>query len=140
MPRYDIAVIGTGPGGVSAAITAKIRNKSVLLIGTGMSSKMVKTHAIFNYPGFPGISGQDLPNALKAHLDSMEIPITEDRVASIYAMGDYFAIQGGREIYEATTVILSTGVVAGKPLPGEVNVFTKVLPLASLKFFQIAIN
>ena len=91
-------------------------------------------------PDSRGISGQDLPNALKAHLDSMEIPITEDRVASIYAMGDYFAIQGGREIYEATTVILSTGVVAGKPLPGEVNVFTKVLPLASLKFFQIAIN
>jgi len=120
MPRYDIAIIGTGPGGVSAAITSKIRNKSVLLIGSAdLSSKMTKAHAIFNYPGFPGISGQDLGKALKAHLDSMEIAITEDRIASIYAMGDYFALQGGKEIYESTTVIIGSGVVAGKSLPGE---------------------
>ena len=120
MPRVDIAIIGTGPGGVSAAITAKIRNKSILLIGSStLSSKLVKAHAIHNYPGFPGISGEDLAKALKAHLDSMEISITEDRIASIYAMGDYFALQGGKEIYESTCVILATGVVAGKPLPGE---------------------
>ena len=31
--RYDIAVIGTGPAGVSAAITAKVRNKNIILIG-----------------------------------------------------------------------------------------------------------
>ena len=34
MERVDIAIIGTGPAGVSAAITAKMRNKSVLLIGS----------------------------------------------------------------------------------------------------------
>ena len=34
MERVDIAIIGTGPAGVSAAITAKVRNKSVLLIGS----------------------------------------------------------------------------------------------------------
>ena len=34
MERYDIAIIGTGPAGLSAAVTAKIRNKSVLLIGS----------------------------------------------------------------------------------------------------------
>ena len=33
MERADIAIIGTGPGGVSAAITAAIRNKKVLLLG-----------------------------------------------------------------------------------------------------------
>ena len=120
MARYDIAIIGTGPGGVSAAITAKIRNKSILLIGNStLSSKLRKAHAIYNYPGFPGISGADLATALKAHLDSMEISITEDRIAGIYAMGDYFALQGGKEIYEASCVILASGVTAGKPLSGE---------------------
>ena len=33
MDRYDIAIIGTGPAGLSAAITATIRNKKVLLLG-----------------------------------------------------------------------------------------------------------
>ena len=34
MDRYDIAIIGTGPAGVSAAITAKVRNKNILLFGS----------------------------------------------------------------------------------------------------------
>ena len=34
MERFDIAIIGTGPAGLSAAVTAKIRNKSVLLLGS----------------------------------------------------------------------------------------------------------
>ena len=34
MERYDIAIIGTGPAGVSAAITAKVRNKNILLLGS----------------------------------------------------------------------------------------------------------
>ena len=32
MERYDIAIIGTGPAGLSAAITATGRNKKVLLL------------------------------------------------------------------------------------------------------------
>ena len=31
MERYDIAIIGTGPAGLSAAITAKIRNKKIII-------------------------------------------------------------------------------------------------------------
>ena len=32
MDRYDIAIIGTGPAGISAAITARVRNKNIILI------------------------------------------------------------------------------------------------------------
>ena len=32
--RADIAIIGTGPAGVSAAITARVRGKQVLLFGS----------------------------------------------------------------------------------------------------------
>lgn len=61
MERVDIAIIGTGPAGVSAAITAKVRNKSVLLIGSReLSEKMSKAHQILNYPGLPEVSGADL--------------------------------------------------------------------------------
>ena len=58
MERVDIAIIGTGPAGVSAAITAKVRNKSVLLIGSReLSEKMSKAHQILNYPGLPEVTG-----------------------------------------------------------------------------------
>ena len=120
MDRYDIAVIGTGPGGISAAITATIRNKKVLLIGSAdLSEKMGKAHEIQNYPGFPAVRGADLAAALKRHLDQLGIGICEKRVSAVYAMGDYFALQLGEEMAEATAVILATGIVQGKPLPGE---------------------
>ena len=120
MDRYDIAVIGTGPGGISAAITGTIRNKKVLLLGSGdLSAKMAKAHEIQNYPGFPAVKGKDLAAAMQRHLDQLGIAVTEKRINSVYAMGDCFALQCGDEMLEASAVILATGVVQGKPLPGE---------------------
>ena len=120
MERADIAIVGTGPGGVSAAITAKIRNKKVILLGSSdLSGKLGKAHEIRNYPGFPAVSGEALAGAFRDHLREMEIPVTEKRINAIYAMGEYFALQAGEEMLEASAVILATGVVQGKPLPGE---------------------
>ena len=120
MERADIAIIGTGPGGVSAAITATLRNRKVILLGNrGLSGKMAKAHEIRNYPGLPAVSGENLAKAFRAHLDNMGIEITEKRVSAVYAMGDYFAIQADEDMLEADTVILACGVTQSKPLPGE---------------------
>ena len=55
---FDVAIIGTGPAGLSAAITLKIRNKKIILFGSkNLSEKIVKAHEIQNYPGFPAIKG-----------------------------------------------------------------------------------
>ena len=120
MQRFDIAVIGTGPAGLSAAITATIRNKTVMLLGSkDLSEKLSKAHEIQNYLGFPAIPGEKLAEAFQKHLDQMGIEITEKRINAVYAMGEYFALQAGEEMLEASSVILATGVVQGKPLPGE---------------------
>ena len=120
MSRYDIAIIGTGPAGLSAAITATIRNKKVLLLGSrDLTEKLSKAHEIQNYLGFPAVKGADLAAAFQRHIDQMGIEITEKRVSAVYAMGDFFALQAGEDMLEASSVILATGVVQGKPLPGE---------------------
>lgn len=122
MERYDIAIIGTGPAGLEAAVTAKIRNKSILLFGNkSLSNKIEKAHTIKNYLGLPEISGEDLQNAFKKHLEQMEIEITEDKVNAVYSMGDYFAIQGHGGIYEAATVILACGLSTVKEFSGELE-------------------
>ena len=118
--RADIAIIGTGPAGVSAAITARVRGKQVLLFGSKeLTSKMTKAHTIRNYPGLPDITGADLAAKLKHHLDVMGVEITEKQVTAVYAMGSYFGIQTPDVMYEASSVILAGGVVMGKPFPGE---------------------
>lgn len=120
MSRYDIAIVGTGPAGVSAAITAKIRNKSLILIGKKqLSDKLFKAERIDNYPGFPGISGKALAGKLKEHLASLGIDITEKRVSGIYTMPEHFILQAGEDLIEAESVILAGGIQQGKPLPGE---------------------
>ncbi len=120
MERAEIAIIGTGPAGISAAITAKARNKDIILLGSNnLSDKVSKAHEILNYPGFPEISGETLAQNLKTHLEHMDIAITEKKVTAVYAMDQYFGLQAGSDMVEAQTVILATGVVQDKTFPGE---------------------
>lgn len=121
METYDIAIIGTGPAGISAAITATIRNKKIILFGSReLSDKIRKAHLIQNYPGFPECSGEDLCNAFAAHLKKMGIEITEEKINAVYPMGETFALQTMKnEMHQARSVILACGMVQGKLLPGE---------------------
>lgn len=119
--RYDVAILGTGPAGLSAAITLKIRNKTILLLGDrNLSEKIHKAHRIQNYPGIPDVSGGELAEKLSQHLEGMGIEITQEVISNVYAMGDYYALQTKTNtMYEAKAVILATGVSFEKPYPGE---------------------
>ena len=118
--RYDIAIIGSGPAGVSAALNAKIRKKNFILFGNkDLTSKLLKAHKINNYLGFYNRSGKEIADEFSRHIDEMGIEITEERVNNIYAMGDYFGIMVNDKMYEATSVILATGVQYGRLLDGE---------------------
>lgn len=122
MERYDIAVIGTGPSGLEAAITAKVRNKNILLLGSNhLSPKIEKAHLIRNYLGLPEISGEEMQNRFKDHLSEMGVQITEDKINTVYAMGSYFALQGSGTMYEAKSAILACGMSVAKPFPGELE-------------------
>ena len=118
--RYDIAIIGSGPAGLSAAVNAKIRNNNFIIFGNkNLSTKIEKAPSIDNYLGLYGISGMDLKQHFVDHINSMDIEIDERKITNVYAMGDYFALMSGDDMYEATTVILATGVEYGKPIKGE---------------------
>ena len=118
--RYDVAIVGSGPAGLSAAINCKIRNKNIILFGNeNLSNKVSKAPKVNNYLGLPGINGEELKSAFKKHIDSMNISITSERINAIYAMGDYFALMVNDKMYEAKSVILATGMEYGKALKGE---------------------
>ncbi|MCT4509340.1 MAG: NAD(P)/FAD-dependent oxidoreductase [Tepidibacter sp.] len=118
--RYDIAILGSGPAGLSAAINAKIRNKSIVVFGnSNLSDKIVKAPKVDNYLGIYDITGENLKDMFKSHIDKMGIEIIEERINNVYAMGDYFALMVNEKTYEATTVILATGIEYAKPIKGE---------------------
>lgn len=118
--RYDLAIIGSGPAGLSAALNAQIRKKKFIIFGTNeISGKLTKAEKINNYLGFYGKSGKEIRDEFNNHLKSMDIKITEEKINNIYSMGEYYALMANDKIYEATAVILATGVNFGKPLKGE---------------------
>lgn len=120
MERYDIAIVGSGPAGLSAALNAKIRNKSFIIFGNkNLTNKLVKAPKVNNFLGFYGVTGVELKEKFQEHINSMEISITEERINSIYAMGEYFALMVNEKMYEAKSIILATGMEYAKPLKGE---------------------
>lgn len=118
--RYDIAIVGSGPAGLEAAVNAKIRNKNTIIFGSeDFSQKLVKAPKINNFLGFYNVTGNELKDHFKNHLDSMGISITTERINNIYAMGEYFALMVNEKMYEAKTVILASGIEYMKPIKGE---------------------
>ena len=124
--RYDIAIIGSGPAGLSAALNARIRKKKFVIFGNKeLTPKLSKAHEINNYLGFYKKSGKEMQEEFNNHLKEMDINITEEKINNVYAMGDYFALMVNEKIYEATTVILATGVQYGKLFDGEERLLGK---------------
>lgn len=119
--QFDVAIIGSGPAGLSAAITLKIRNKKIIVFGKkSLSEKLVKAHEIQNYLGFPSVKGEDLAKSFMNHVSSLGIEISEDQITACYSMGDYYTLTSKSNVmYTARSVILATGVDFGKPYDGE---------------------
>ena len=117
---YDIAVIGSGPAGLSAAVQARARNRSVLVVGgDDRDNPLYKTPRIDNYLGFPQVSGKELLERFRAHADDMGVTRKEGRVLNIMPMGDTFYLSIGSEMEQARAIILATGVVWANKYPGE---------------------
>lgn len=117
---YDIAIIGSGAAGVSAAINAKILGKNFIWFGSGaVSEKVRRADVIQNYPGLPDIKGEELAWAFKHHAESMNIAVNESVITGVYETGGKFSLLAGEEVYETKTVILCIGVQQTKPIDGE---------------------
>ena len=119
---FDTIIIGTGPAGISAALTLKQLNINFLWIGTNkLSYKINSAEKIRNYPGLSSVSGQELKEAFLKQIKDMNIEILDKQVTGVYDLSTHYAVLCGQDTYEAKTIVLGLGVEAIKPIPGEIE-------------------
>ena len=117
---YDIAVVGGGPAGLSAVVTGRIRNKSVVLFDhMGMSPKLRRAHKVENYLGLPGLSGGELVTAFEQHALSYEPEWVKEKVTGIFPGSEAFTLLTSDKTFEAKSIILTVGVPSAAALRGE---------------------
>jgi thioredoxin reductase (NADPH) len=117
---FDIGIIGGGPAGLSAALTGRIRNKSVALFEhMDFSLKLQKAHIVDNYLGVPQVTGQGMMQQFLAHCTAHNPSIIKEKVVNVFPGDDFFTLLTPGATYQARTVIIATGVVATTLFRGE---------------------
>ena len=112
---YDTIIIGGGCAGYPAAIYAARFNLNTLVIAKEDGGLITTTHLVENYPGFVSLSGQELADNLKAHVQANNVPIVNDIVISCRKVENdsrnIFEVETAisEETYLTKTVILATG-------------------------------
>jgi thioredoxin reductase (NADPH) len=106
---YDIAIIGGGPAGLTAAIHAERYRLKAITIATKLGGKIENAHTIENWPGDYLISGEDLSNKFISHAKHMNLNLVEEQVLAIKNVNNYFAVTTQNKKFNAKNIILAVG-------------------------------
>ena len=107
---YDIAILGGGPGGITAGIYAKRAGLDVVIVEKNMpGGAIATTPEISNYTGFVSISGMDLATKMFEHAQSFDIPFVFDEVKSVDLLGETKKVECFGQTILAKTVIIAIG-------------------------------
>jgi thioredoxin reductase (NADPH) len=118
---YDIAIIGAGPAGASAALFAAKAGKKTLLIDNDKS--ITKRAWIENHYGVTEISGPDLVEIGKKQAAKFGAELIAATVEDISKQEGGFSIKAESQTYEANHVIVATGLIT--ELAERVGIATK---------------
>lgn len=112
MEKYDIIIVGAGPGGLTAGIYAGRQGTRNLILDKGFAGGLGReVPEMENYPGFDNISGMELIDKMKSQaIKNCELHENENVLEIIKTDDEYrFTIKTDKNSYLSKTIILATG-------------------------------
>jgi len=118
---YELAIIGAGPAGYSAAIYGVGAGLKTVIFDKGLGGGLAAVSPnIENYPGFESITGMELVEKMKVHASKYTKINLSEEVQNISKTKDMFTIRTDKTSYNVKAVLLCTGTEYRKlGAPGE---------------------
>jgi thioredoxin reductase (NADPH) len=119
---WDVAIIGSGPAALTAAIyTTRGAASTIILGGEKWGGQLMLTTTVDNYPGFPeGIQGPDLMMEMRKQAERFGAEFIQKNVTAVDFNKKPFEIALGDAKYLASSVIIATGAdTKWLGVPGE---------------------
>lgn len=111
MTIHDIAIVGSGPAGYTAAIyAARAELKPIVFEGIEYGGSLMTTTEVENYPGFPnGIMGPELMENMRQQAERFGADLQMEIVDRVDLTGEIKKIWVGNQEFQAKTVVLAMG-------------------------------
>ena len=108
---YDVIIIGSGPGGLSAGIySARAKLKTLVIEKKSFGGQILNTGVIENYPGvLEEDTGASLAERMVKQCTKFGAELIKDEVLDVELKGDIKTIKCKNNIYKTKTVIIATG-------------------------------
>ena len=118
---YDLIIIGAGPAGITASVYAARKRMNFLVISKDIGGQTAWSADIENYTGYQFITGQDLTEKFKEHIERYKVEVKEGEEVVNLTRGDgLIKIRTKKGDYQAKTAIVASGKVSKElDVPGE---------------------
>lgn len=116
----DLLIIGSGPAAWSCALTARKRDLDCAVVVSGANAGwLARAERIDNYPGLPGVSGQELLRIFRRQAEDAGAAVIAGVARQVQPLGDTFMTLVGNDVMESRAVVLAMGAAKPRLLPGE---------------------
>ncbi len=107
---WDVAIIGSGPSGLTSAIyTTRGAASTIIFGGEVWGGQLMLTTNVDNFPSQPGIMGPELMGKMREHAVMFGAEFMSTNVTAVDTSKKPFVITTGEETYTANSIIIATG-------------------------------